>query len=143
MNWQSINVPASEQASTLYNSFTVQNLSQDTSYEFYLRAKNIVGDGPRSEIVSARTHRAISGSLAPLNSSPEVMAIMQQPSGEASSSSFQGKLSFLPLTILLKLNWPTFKNSKILKLYVNDTNSYFPLMTLAFPLSLSLNSRKI
>lgn len=60
-NWRSVNVPLSDATS-----FTVQNLSQDTSYEFYVRARNIIGDGPRSQVVLATTKRAITGSLAPV-----------------------------------------------------------------------------
>lgn len=61
-NWRPLSVPANEGTS-----FAIQNLSQDTSYEFYVRAKNIIGEGPRSQVVLASTKRAISGSLAPLN----------------------------------------------------------------------------
>lgn len=79
-------MPSGEQAaSTSLQSFGVHNLSQDTGYEFYVRAKNIIGDGPRSEIVQARTKRAISGSFTPINPTnalmPEVLAITQA-SGE-------------------------------------------------------------
>lgn len=69
-NWHSQAVP-SGQPST---SYTVQNLTQDTNYEFYVRAKNIIGDGPRSEIVQAATKRAVSGSLTPIGSSVDTAA---------------------------------------------------------------------
>lgn len=62
-NWRPVSVPPS--AGT---TFTVQNLSQDTSYEFYVRAKNIIGEGPRSQIILASTKRAVSGSFAPISS---------------------------------------------------------------------------
>lgn len=62
VNWHSVNVPPGE-----LSTFKVQNLSQDTSYEFYVRAKNIIGDGPRSHIVQATTKRAIAGLVTPIN----------------------------------------------------------------------------
>lgn len=66
MNWKSTNVEPSDASS-----FSVQNLSQDTSYEFYVRARNIIGDGPRSQVVLASTKRAISSgsSLTSIDSS--------------------------------------------------------------------------
>lgn len=57
--------PSSDSTTTL----TVHNLSQDTSYEFYVKAKNIIGEGPKSQIVRATTKRALQGSLAPIESS--------------------------------------------------------------------------
>lgn len=61
-NWRPVSVPPSAG-----NTFTVQNLSQDTSYEFYIRAKNIIGEGPRSEIILATTKRAVRAeSFSPL-----------------------------------------------------------------------------
>jgi hypothetical protein len=71
INWHSINVPSSES-----NSLTVQNLSQDTTYEFYVRAKNIIGEGPRSQVVQATTKRALMGSVTPIDTigGPETMA---------------------------------------------------------------------
>lgn len=64
LNWRSINVPASDNS----NSFTVQNLSQDTTYEFYVRAKNIIGDGPKSSTVTVTTKKALEfGSLTPVD----------------------------------------------------------------------------
>lgn len=69
INWHSANVQPSDATS-----FTVQNLSQDTTYEFYVRAKNIIGEGPRSQVVQATTKRAISGSVTPISASPEVAA---------------------------------------------------------------------
>lgn len=62
-NWRPVSVPPS--AGT---TFAIQNLSQDTSYEFYVRAKNIIGEGPRSQIVSATTKRAVTGSFTPISS---------------------------------------------------------------------------
>lgn len=49
------------------NEILVENLTQDTTYEFYVRAKNIIGDGPRTQIVQATTKRAVSpaASVAP------------------------------------------------------------------------------
>lgn len=70
-NWKSINVQPSD-ATT----FTIQNLSQDTSYEFYVRARNIIGDGPGSQTVRTRTKRAISGAISPLGEGPEPTAQM-------------------------------------------------------------------
>lgn len=64
LNWRSINVPPSDNS----NSFTVQNLSQDTTYEFYVRAKNIIGDGPKSSTVTVTTKKALEfGSLTPVD----------------------------------------------------------------------------
>lgn len=62
VNWHSQSVQSSDS-----NSLTVQNLSQDTTYEFYVRAKNIIGEGPRSEVVQATTKRVILGSVTPIN----------------------------------------------------------------------------
>lgn len=53
-SWKLLNVPNGD----ISNSMTVQNLSQDTSYDFYVRARNIIGEGPRSSIVQATTKRA-------------------------------------------------------------------------------------
>lgn len=62
VNWHSISVQSSDSTS-----LTVQNLSQDTTYEFYVRAKNIIGEGPRSQVVQATTKRAISGAVTPIS----------------------------------------------------------------------------
>lgn len=62
VNWHSVSVQSSDSTS-----LTVQNLSQDTTYEFYVRAKNIIGEGPRSQVVQTTTKRAISGSVTPIN----------------------------------------------------------------------------
>lgn len=78
-NWRSVNVQPSDAVS-----FTVQNLSQDTSYEFYVRAKNIIGDGPRSPIVQANTKRAITGSLAPVRVDLDQATVT--PSGKCAPS---------------------------------------------------------
>lgn len=75
-NWHSVNVQPSDATS-----FTVQNLSQDTTYEFYVRAKNIIGDGPRSAIAQASTKRAVTGSLAPVRADLD-QAATGQPSGK-------------------------------------------------------------
>lgn len=77
-NWHSLNVQPSDSTS-----YTVQNLSQDTTYEFYVRAKNIIGDGPRSAIMQATTKRAITGSLAP------VRADLDQANGQPSDQKHQ------------------------------------------------------
>lgn len=62
LNWHSLSVPLAHS-----NEVLVENLTQDTTYEFYVRAKNIIGDGPRTQIVQATTKRAISptASVAP------------------------------------------------------------------------------
>lgn len=50
----------------------VDNLSADTSYEFFVRAKNVIGEGTASEIVIARTKQVSGNGLGILqNSSPE------------------------------------------------------------------------
>lgn len=78
VNWHSVSVPSSDSTS-----LTVQNLSQDTAYEFYVRAKNIIGEGPRSQVVQATTKRAISGSVTPISPAAESVAASTAPnSGE-------------------------------------------------------------
>lgn len=62
VNWHSQSVQSSESTS-----LTIQNLSQDTTYEFYVRARNIIGEGPRSQVVQATTKRVILGSITPVN----------------------------------------------------------------------------
>lgn len=62
MNWKSVNVQPSDATK-----FTVQNLSQDTMYEFAVSAKNIIGESARSHPLAAATKRALSGSLAPVD----------------------------------------------------------------------------
>lgn len=94
LSWHSVNV-----ASQLHNSATIQNLSQDSSYEFYVQAKNIIGDGPRSQLVQAHTRRAISGSLTPVSVSPEPSE-GQQHSGKWKSMNFSLAALFSSLRLL-------------------------------------------
>ena len=83
VNWHSISVQSSDSTS-----LTVQNLSQDTTYEFYVRAKNIIGDGPRSQVIQTTTKRAISGSVTPISSNVDPIA-----AAAASTEPYSGKCS--------------------------------------------------
>lgn len=63
INWHSQALPSGGSSAGV----VIQNLSQDTTYEFYVRAKNIIGEGPRSQVVQATTKRAVSGSVTPIS----------------------------------------------------------------------------
>jgi len=78
VNWHSANVQPSDATS-----FTVQNLSQDSTYEFYVRAKNIIGEGPRSQVIQASTKRAANGLVTPISNS---LDFAPDPSAAASSA---------------------------------------------------------
>ena len=112
VNWHSANVQPSDATS-----FTVQNLSQDTVYEFYVRSKNIIGDGPRSQIIRASTKRALAGSVTPLSvGSGETLAATgadSDPVAAASGApgSAQGKLNLsLSLNYFQNNLWPLFSS---------------------------------
>lgn len=121
-NWHSLNVQPSD--ATSYN---VQNLSQDTSYEFYVRAKNIIGEGPRSPIVIASTKRALTGSLAPIR--------IDQDHDQVASGTPSGKLSISCCLLVTYLAQP--KNNVKLPHYSHVKPQLFPPQLLSSP-SLSI-----
>lgn len=109
LSWKLLNVLNSDNS----NSFTVQNLSQDTTYEFYVRAHNIIGDGPKSAIVSATTRRAYT--TAPLDPGDQDENAMASSSGK-----FLASVSAVLLTFLLNLSHTNFFTESTLK---NDHTS--------------------
>ena len=85
VNWHPVAVQPTDASS-----FLVQNLSQDSSYEFYVRARNIIGEGPRSQPVLATTKRALSGSVTPIEPAepdePAASTLAGQQTGEQPAS---------------------------------------------------------